>query len=86
MAADLELRLIHDGRQWIAGNDNLQAAGRTLAELDRDLKNTLLKSGNLLQGAKVTVLMKFDAETMPNYANVRQYRPEYFHRLVVIDL
>lgn len=86
MGADLELMLIHDGRQWIASRDNLQVAGHTLVELDQNLKSTLQADGNFPQGAKVTVLMKFDAETIPNYANVRQYRPEYFHRLVAIDL
>ncbi|MDN5345179.1 MAG: hypothetical protein PWQ18_1293 [Clostridia bacterium] len=85
MGVDLELRLIYDGQQWIASKDNLQATGRTLGELDRNLKSVLQANGNFPQGTRVTVLMQFDAETIPNYANVRQYRPEYFNRLVVID-
>jgi hypothetical protein len=86
MAADLEFRLIHDGQQWVATRDNLQASGRTLGELDQDLKNALLKSISFPRGARVTVMMRYDAETIPNYANLRQYRPEYFHRVVAIEL
>ncbi|CEP68943.1 Uncharacterized [Moorella glycerini] len=86
MRANMEVRLIHNGREWIAGDANFEARGRTLVELDQSIKNALRKSGKFQQGTKVTVLMKFDYETMPDYARVRQYMPAYFNRVLAVEL
>ncbi|WP_258360653.1 DUF5395 domain-containing protein [Moorella sulfitireducens (nom. illeg.)] len=45
MRADLEVKLSHDGREWIAGDANFEARGHTLVELDQNIKKVLQLSG-----------------------------------------
>ncbi len=83
MKSDIDMVIVHDGEQWIARNDDLQAAGRTLPELDADLARTLRRAGGY-QGRTLTVFMGFDFATLPAW--IRQYAPHYFNRLVRVKV
>ncbi len=84
MKADLELRLTHDGRVWIAGNGDWQAQGASLGELDSEVRRLLRDSGTFARGRRVVVFMGFDFETIPTW--LRQYHTHYFNRYVSLDL
>lgn len=84
MRADVETRLIDDGRRWIASNDFLEASGRTLNELDADLRRALEESGRFEKGSRVVVFMGFDFSRIPVW--LRQYANHYFNRFVTVDL
>ncbi len=84
MRADLEVTLIHDGEAWVARNGDLEARGRTLPELDADLKRAMQACGEFEEGSKVTVFMGFDYDTIPTW--IRQYASHYFNRYVFVNL
>ncbi|UCE88654.1 MAG: DUF5395 domain-containing protein [Pseudomonadota bacterium] len=84
MKADLEMNLIHDGRDWIVRSEKLEARGENFADLDEDLKRTLRDSGDYPQGSHLTVFMGFDFDTIPTW--LRQYHTHYFNRFVAVDL
>ncbi|MGD8571724.1 MAG: DUF5395 family protein [Gammaproteobacteria bacterium] len=80
MRADVELKLIHDGQEWIVSNDSYTASGKTFEALDNNLISALRNSGKFTQGTKVKVFMGFDFATFPTW--LRQYHTHYFNRLV----
>lgn len=84
MKTDLELSLVHDGRQWVVSNDHLVAKGEEFEALDADLKRVLLESSTFVPGERVTVFMGFDFATIPTW--LRQYHTHYFNRIVTVDL
>ncbi len=84
MKADIEIRLIDDGERWIAENNELTASGRTLHELDEDLRRVLRESGQYEEGSKVTVFMGYGFSVIPTW--MRQYAYHYFNRLVTIEI
>ena len=84
MKADLELKLVHDGNEWIVTNDSYHASGDTFEALDTNLITVLRDSGNFQQGSRVNVFMGFDFDTIPTW--LRQYHTHYFNRLVSIDV
>lgn len=83
MKADIDMTIIHDGEKWIARNDQLQAVGRTLPELDADLARNIRQLGGH-HGRTLTVFMGFDFATFPEW--MRQYAPHYFNRLVHVQV
>jgi hypothetical protein len=84
LKADLVTSLIHDGERWVASNDTLTASGRTLPELDDDMRRVLRKCEQFKKGSSVMVFMGFDYSTIPTW--IRQYASHYFNRYVTIDL
>jgi len=82
----LELRLVHDGRQWIASNDSIVAGGTSLEELGENVKKAVAATGRFAAGTKVTVRMRFDYDTFPNAAWYRQYMPYYFDHLLSFEV
>lgn len=84
MKADVETRLVDDGVNWIASNDYLKASGRTLPELDRDMKRALRECGRFTGASSVVVFMGFDFSQIPIW--LRQYAYHYFNRFVTVDL
>lgn len=84
MKADIETSIIDDGVYWIASNDDFTATGRTLNELDDDLRRILLESGRYKAGSNITVFMGYDYSVIPTW--IRQYAYHYFNRLVTIQL
>ena len=82
MRADVELKLIHDGDNWIVSNDLYKASGKTFEALDNNLIATLRNSGKFSQGTKVRVFMGFDFDTFPTW--LRQYHTHYFNRRLAI--
>lgn len=84
MRADIELKLVHDGKEWIVSNDSYFASGKTFEALDTNLIIALRDSGKFNTGSKITVFMGYDFETFPTW--LRQYHTHYFNRLVDIEV
>jgi len=84
MKADVNVRLIHDGSRWIAGNETISASGETFDELDDGVARALRDSGAFPPGSKVMVFMGFDFDTIPTW--LRQYHTHYFNRRIVVEL
>lgn len=82
MKADLEVTLSHDGSDWIARHQTLEARGRTLPELDQNLAQRLRENGAFPASGQVTVFMGFDYDTLPTW--LRQYTYHYFNRYVLL--
>jgi len=73
----------HDGRNWIAENEDLSARAPTLAQLDRRLTERLEETGRLAPCSRAELFMAFDDSTIPVW--MRQYAQHYFHRLVRVS-
>ncbi|WP_338833774.1 hypothetical protein MHLNE_01420 [Moorella humiferrea] len=86
MRPDFEVKLTHDGKEWIAADGDFEVRGRTLKELDQNIKKALESRGGFCEGTQVKILMKFAHETLPDYQRVRQYMPAYFNRWLVIKM
>lgn len=84
MKTDLEMYLSNEGDWWVAKNEQIKAIGRTLPELDDNLKSVLLRSKKFKKGSRVKVFMGFDFSTIPTW--LRQYTYHYFNRIITIDL
>lgn len=84
MQADLEVRLIHDGTQWIASHEHFKACGHTLKELDQALIQCLLKKQLFPEKNCVMVFMVFDYSCIPTW--IRQYAYHYFNRHIQLNL
>jgi hypothetical protein len=82
MQADVELKLVHDGSDWIVTNESYQISGNTFEALDTKLINALRDSGEFSEGSKVTVFMGYDFDTFPTW--LRQYHNHYFNRLLSV--
>jgi hypothetical protein len=80
----IDLRLIHDGRRWIAGNEKIEASGETLAELE-EMESSVTAAGGYPPGTKVTVRLRFDYDTIPNASWYRQFMPYYFDHLLSFE-
>ncbi len=80
----IELRLIHDGRHWVADNESITAQATTLAGLDQEVARLLRLSGSHRGVPKVDVRMTFDRSVIPQW--IRQYSGHYFNRIVELDL
>jgi len=84
MRADVELKLVHDGKEWIVTNDSYRASGTTFEALDTNLIVALRDSGDYKTGSKLTVFMGYDYDTFPTW--LRQYHTHYFNRLLNIEV
>ncbi len=84
MKSDLELKLVHDGKDWVVSNDSITAKGMSLSELDDDVTRVLRQSGDYPKGTRIVVFMGFDFDTFPTW--LRQYHSHYFNRLVTLDM
>jgi hypothetical protein len=58
--------------------------GETLSALDDDIKRALQESGSHPAGARLTVFMGFDFDTIPVW--LRQYHNHYFNRFISVEL
>lgn len=74
--------LYYDGVKWIAKNDRIVVSGKTLEELDENLK---LKLKDIFKNGKIKVSMELDfRKVIPHW--MWQYHPYYFYRTVYLDL
>lgn len=78
----IELSLTHDGKNWIARNDQLSAKAPTLEELDHKLKNLVKQKGYLEKGGKLDLFMAFDNAAIPRW--MHQHSPHYFNRVIQV--
>ncbi|MBM7855215.1 hypothetical protein JOC37_001600 [Desulfohalotomaculum tongense] len=84
MKADIELILTHDGKEWIARNEEFSVRGETLAEMEERLEKAVIERGTFNRGSKITVFMGFDFDTIPTW--IRQYAAHYFNRYYSIEV
>jgi len=80
----IELRLIHDGKLWIAQNESLSASAKTLNDLDSELTKILRASQQYAGEEKLAIRMSFDNVVIPEW--IRQYSNHYFNRVVTITI
>jgi len=75
--------LYHDGDRWIAKNDKIVVSGKTLKELDENIKDRLR---NIYKNEKVVkVAMELDyRRNIPHW--IWQYHPYYLYRTIYIEL
>lgn len=83
MKSDVEMIITHDGKRWIARNDDIRATGDTLPELDANVAD-VLRAGGGFEKSPITVFMGFDFTTIPTW--IRQYASHYFNRVISIDV
>lgn len=74
----VNLSFIHNGTYWIARDEQLEVAGKDLAELDQNLRVELKAKLGLKQGSRIRVNLDFDYSTIPHW--ITQYHPYYMHR------
>ena len=80
----IELRLIHDGKLWIAQNESLTVSAKTLNGLDSELEKILRASQQYAVEEKLAIRMSFDNVVIPEW--IRQYSNHYFNRVVTITI
>ena len=78
----VELVLTYDGKKWIARNREFAASGKTLTELDENVRNEL--RSRFKKGEKIEVRMEYDCKSFPSW--MTQYHPHYFCRIVLVEL
>lgn len=71
----------HDGKMWVAENDELRVVAKTLDKLDENIKSKLRKT----KKGKVKVTMELNyRKNLPHW--MWQYHPYYFYRTIFLDL
>ncbi len=75
--------LYHDGEQWIAKNGELTVTGKTLRELDQNIKNELKRMYETEDVIKVTMELDYK-RNIPHW--IWQYHSYYFYRTVYMKL
>jgi len=80
----IELRLIHDGKLWIAQNGSLTASAKTLKDLDLELAKIVRASEQFAGEQTLAIRMNFDNVVIPEW--IRQYSNHYFNRVVTINI
>ncbi len=70
----------HDGNEWVATGEGVEARGRGWEELDTALRRRLVEQGVLSENNPVRVCMRFDMDGLPR--RLHQYGSHYFNRIV----
>ncbi len=78
----IRLNIWHDGRQWVASNDDFTFRGNSLDELDQNVRRYVLSRESLSRGDTFRVYMYFDNRTIPEW--IRPYAQHYFDRILEI--
>lgn len=78
----IELILYHDGRNWIAENEEFSASGKTLEALDAMVMECVKAHLRYNGTGEQHVMMRFDNSTIPGW--IRQYMPHYFNRRISV--
>ena len=74
--------VFHDGDKWIALNEEITVVGKSLDDLDLEIKRKLAER---FGRGKVKVTMELDyRRNIPHW--IWQYHPYYFYRTIYIDL
>ncbi len=76
----LDFKLVHDGREWRAGNGDISVEGTSLVALDKNLEQELVNRNMTRGRSEFKVRMTFDNSCMPEF--MRQYANHYFNRVV----
>ena len=79
----LELVVSHDGRNWLAANEQFSFRAPTLEGIDAALEQRLKEEGLLKNGERIKILMAFNNATLPAW--IRQYSQHYFNRMVELS-
>jgi len=78
-----DLRLIHNGTDWVADNDELEIKAKTLEALDNKVRAFFHQKEKDQEAKTTQVRMTFDNFCMPEF--LRQYSNHYFNRTVTIN-
>lgn len=81
--AVIELIVTHDGKNWIARNDDLYVRAITLEGLDGEVKRLMKEKGYLEKGKQLDVFMVCDKSAIPQW--MHQYSQHYFSRIVRME-
>ncbi len=79
----VNMDFVHDGQSWIARNEYLEVAGKSLSELDDRLREQIKSTCTPGSGNRIKVNMDFDYSTIPHW--MIQYHPYYIHRSVEFE-
>ncbi|SDN78528.1 hypothetical protein SAMN04488516_10715 [Desulfonauticus submarinus] len=79
----MELTVVHDGKEWIAFDQDKEFRGTSLEEMDDQIRDYVLKSGRVGKGQRLKVWMYFNTAVIPEW--MRQYMQHYFNRVLIIE-
>ncbi len=82
MVITMELLIKHDGKHWVAHNEQCRFLGSTLEELDEKVRNFVKEKGMIEKGKRIRVYMFFENATIPQW--MRQYAQHYFNRIIEV--
>jgi hypothetical protein len=83
MSRRIEMRLRHDGRDWVAFHDSHVLRRPTLEGLDEEVRRHLFQQRYLRRGERARVFMMFDNQEIPQW--IRQYSQHYFNRILEVS-
>ena len=79
----MDLLITHDGHKWIASNEHVSFSGRSLDELDEEVRRYVWEHGDFSEARPYRVKMHFNNAVIPQW--MRQYQQHYFNRILVVD-
>ena len=78
----IDMTLSHDGREWIAWNQQVRLSAVTLDELDKKVESAL--RAEVDRAGALDVFMAFDNEVIPKW--IRPYMNHYFNRVLELSV
>jgi len=77
------MTITHDGREWIAWNDQFRVSASSLEELDDAVRARYLARDDIKKNKKIEVFMAFDNSAIPHW--IRPFANYYFNRIIKIN-
>ncbi len=84
MPFKMELSLEHNGKKWIAKNQQINIEAEELTDLDIQVKEAVIRQNLYPKESKVTVFMNFNQAVIPEW--IRQYANHYFNRKITFTI
>lgn len=84
MPFKMEVSLWHDGKNWIAKNQQIEVAASELPALDIAISEAIKQQQLFHKGSTVVVYMIFNQAAIPEW--MRQYANHYFNRKVTLTI
>ncbi len=84
MPFKMELSLEHNGKKWVAQNQQIHIEAEELTDLDIQVKEAVIQQNLYPKGSKVTVYMNFNQAVIPEW--IRQYANHYFNRKITFTI
>jgi hypothetical protein len=77
------MTITHDGRDWIAWNDQFRVAAPSLEKLDEAVRQWYMARDDIAKTKKIEVFMAFDNSAIPHW--IRPFANHYFNRILKIN-